>query len=435
MTQATFRTHRERFLATLEREKAAAVIPAGNPPRRNADSQYRFRPESDFYYLTGFAEESSVLVLVPHAEEARTVLFLRERDPKAEIWNGRRLGVEAAPEALGVDRAYPVSELAAKLPELLKGTAKLVYAFGIDEDFDRRVVRAVQAARRGGRGVVAPEQWIEPSVWLHEQRLRKTPGEIEIMRQAVAITTEAHTAAMGEVRPGRSEAEIDALLGHAFRRLGGTGEAYPNIVAGGANACILHYVENDRILESGSLVLIDAAAEFGFYASDVTRTLPVNGRFSPEQRALYEIVLAAEEAAIAAVAPRATIGGLHEIAVRRIVEGLVSLGLLAGPVDKAIQEESYQRFYMHRTSHWLGLDVHDCGAYRQNGRERFVEPGMVFTVEPGIYVAADDPTVDARWRGIGIRIEDDLLVTAEGHEVLTRAIPKKIADVEAACAG
>ncbi len=354
---------RERFLAVLRDEKAAAVIPTGSLSRRNADSEYRFRPESDFFYLTGFEEPDSVLVLLPGAEEGEEVLFLRERDEKAEIWNGRRLGVEAAEDALGVDRAFPVGELWEKLPELLEDVPRLVYRFGIDEEFDRRMIRAATQVRTKVRPpIVAPSEWIDPARWLHEQRLFKTPGEIETIRRAAAITTEAHVAAMREAKPGMNEGEIDALLGYVFRRRGGSGEAYNNIAAGGANACILHYIENNMPLAGGDLLLIDAGAELGFYASDVTRTFPVNGRFTAEQRALYDVVLGAQVAVIEASKPGATMSGLHELSLKHLTEGLVSLELIEGPVEKAIEEKTYEKFTVHKTGHFLGLDVHDCGS-------------------------------------------------------------------------
>ncbi|MCZ6596746.1 MAG: aminopeptidase P N-terminal domain-containing protein [Planctomycetota bacterium] len=431
-----FRRQREALLEGLERAGAAAVFTSGREQIRNADSTFRFRPDSDFYYLTGFCEPDAVLVLAPLREGEHSILFLRDRDREREIWTGRRLGVEAAPQALGVDRAAPIDELWNELPELLLGHRSLVYQTGQEEERDRRMVAAVgKSLHKKKVGDAAPEAWIHPSRLLHEQRLVKSEEELACMRRAAAITTEAHRAAMAQAEPGRSESEIDALLDYTFRRRGGNGPAYTNIVAGGANACILHYVENDALLRDGDLLLIDAAAEWGYYATDVTRTFPVGGRFTLDQRALYDIVLGAQLAGIAVCAPGASFISVHETALRRICEGLVELGLLEGPVERVIEEEAYRRFYMHRTGHWLGLDVHDCGDYYVDGASRALAPGMVITVEPGIYVAEDDDTVDERWRGIGIRIEDDVLITAEGHEVLTADIPKEVDAVEAACNG
>jgi Xaa-Pro aminopeptidase len=429
-----FREHRERFLERLASEGAAAVVPTGAPRIRNHDSEYRFRPHSDFYYLTGFREPDAVLVLVPDHAEARAVLFLNEKDREAETWTGRRLGVADAPRVLGVERAYPLGELWRRLPELLPGHGKIVHALGQDAAFDRELIAAVGAARGKGRAARAlPREWVEPALLLHELRLRKDEAELERMRAAARVTAEAHRAVMRAARPGVNEAELDALLEYTFRRRGGTGAAYGNIVAGGANACILHYRENDRELAKGELCLVDAGCEWDFYASDVTRTFPVGGRFSPEQRALYELVLRAQEAAIARVRPGATQDEVHASAVEVLVDGLLELGLLPGTRAAALEQHAYRRFYMHRTGHWLGLDVHDCGLYALDGRPRPFEPGMVTTVEPGLYVAPDDESVEPRWRGIGIRIEDDLLVTPEGHEVLTREIPKAPEELESLC--
>jgi Xaa-Pro aminopeptidase len=431
-----FAEHRQRFLAKLAAENAAAVIPTGAPRIRNHDSEYRFRPHSDFYYLTGFREPDAVLVLVPHHPEAKSVLFLNERDREAETWTGRRLGVAAAPETLGVERAHPRGELWRHLAELLPGHERIVYGFGEDAGLDRELLEAVTALQRRARtSRPVPRQWIEPALWLHEMRLVKDEHELACMRAAARVSAEAHRAVMRAARPGVNERELDALLDYTFRRLGGTGAAYGNIVAGGANACILHYHENDRALVRGELCLVDAGCEWDFYASDVTRTFPVGGRFSNEQRVLYELVLAAEERALGCVRPGATQEDVHTAALEVLVDGLLAHGLLSGTRAQALEEKTYRRFFMHKTGHWLGLDVHDCGLYVVDGKPRPLEPGMVTTVEPGLYVAADDETVEPRWRGIGIRIEDDCLVTHEGHEVLTRDVPKAPDEVEALCGG
>ncbi|QDU68069.1 aminopeptidase P N-terminal domain-containing protein [Engelhardtia mirabilis] len=428
--------HRRRFLDLLREQDAAAVIFTATEKTRNHDAEYRFRPDSDFWYLTGFREPDCCLLLLPDREEGESVLFLRRRVPEEEVWTGLRLGVERASEVLGVDEARPIEKLWDDLPELLKGYRDIVYALGRDEGRDRKMMDAAKVLRRQARGGVQPPlEWIDPLETLHELRLFKTESELEIMRRAAAVTTEAHTAAMAETAPGVNEAAIDGLLEYTFRRRGGTGAAYTNIVAGGANACILHYIENDRPLKAGDLLLIDAGCEMDFYASDVTRTFPVDGHFSAEQRALYQVVLDAQKQAIEHVRKGVTFESVHDVATRALCAGLVELGLVQGSVDEVVESGSYRRFYMHRTGHWLGLDVHDQGRYHLAGQSRKLQPGMVLTVEPGLYVAPDDETVEARWRGIGIRIEDDILVTESGYENLTAAIPKEIEDVEAACAG
>jgi Xaa-Pro aminopeptidase len=439
-----FRDHRERFLALLSARRAAAVIPTATHKIRNHDCEYRFRPDSDFWYLTGFAEPDSVLVLLPEpagskagaSTPPRTVLFLREKDREREVWTGRRLGVAAAPAALGIDEARPIDRLGEDLPGLLRNVERIVWRAGLDEARDREMMSLLARLRAGAKGSVAPPlELLDPAPLLHEMRLFKSPAEIDVMRRCARVTRDAHVAAMKRAKPGVNEREIDADLEATFRRGGGTGSAYTNIVAGGANACILHYIENDQPLKDGDLLLVDAGCELEYYASDVTRTYPVNGRFSEAQRAVYDVVLDAQLAAIAHVKPGVTFTSVHDVALERLVRGLSKLGLLSGPVETAIAQETYKRFYMHRTSHWLGLDVHDCGAYVQGGKSRVLEPGMVLTVEPGLYVAPDDETVEPRWRGIGVRIEDDVLVTAAGHEVLTAGIPKHVEELEATCQG
>lgn len=433
----SYADHRARYLEALRREGAAAVVATAPHKVRNHDAEYRFRPDSDFWWLTGFAEPDSVLVLLPATKpegKSRSVLFLRAKDREREIWTGRRLGVEAAPSALGVDEARDVANLWSELPNLLKGYERVVYRTGVDEARDREMLAVMSKLRATAKAATPPPQaLLDPAPMLHELRLLKDPGELDVMRRAARITRDAHVAAMRAAKPGVNEREIDALLDGTFRRLGGTGAAYTNIVAGGANACILHYVENDQPLKDGDLVLVDAGSEVEWYASDVTRTFPVSGRFSAEQRELYQVVLDAQLAAIAAVAPGAAFDAPHQAAVAVLCAGLVKLGLLPGTADEVLAKETYKRFYMHRTSHWLGLDVHDCGAYLANGKSRALEPGMVLTIEPGLYVAEDETTVEARWRGIGVRIEDDVLVTRDGHEVLTRGIPKTVAEIESTC--
>jgi Xaa-Pro aminopeptidase len=434
-----YQQHRAAYLERLAKLDAAAVIPTASEKTRNHDCTYRFRPHSDFWYLTGFAEPGSVLVLLPRGtgdeDSPRSVLFLRERDRLKEIWNGRRLGLDRAPDELGIDEARSIEDLWEVLPQLLKGYASIVYRTGEEEDRDRHMLEVTSRLRSMARGgIVGPAALVDPAPSLHEQRLFKSAGEIEIMRRAAAITAEAHTAAMAATAHGRNESEIEALIEYTFRMRGSTGPAYTSIVAGGANACILHYVENNLPLRDGDLLLVDAGAEVEYYASDVTRTWPVNGTFSAEQRAVYQVVLDAQLAAIDHCRAGNTFLSVHDVALHKLVEGLVALGLLKGAVSTLIEEHAYDRFYMHKTGHWLGLDVHDQGAYAEDGCSRKLKPGMVTTVEPGLYIAEDDETVEARWRGIGVRIEDDILITATGCENLTAAIPKTIEEVEAACA-
>ncbi len=415
--------------------EGVAVFPSAPLAVRNHDVEHPYRQDSDLYYLTGFDEPESVLVLTNQHDEHRAVMFVRPRMRDREIWDGPRAGVEGAVERFGADAAYPISELSKRLPDYLGNVERLLYHVGENREADDTLFQCLNLLRRGGRrGVTAPQTIVDPSVYVHEMRLRKSAAELETMRTAAGITHDAHVAAMKLASPGTHEYELDAELLHLFRARGSERPAYESIVGSGPNATILHYRAGARTMADGELVLIDAGCEYDYYASDVTRTFPVNGRFSDEQRALYDIVLAAQKDAIAAVEPGVTLESIHDGAVRRITEGLVDVGLLSGAVDTLIEEKKYQAFYMHRTSHWLGMDVHDVGRYYVDGKHRPLEPGFVLTVEPGIYVATDAEDVDERWRGIGIRIEDDVVVTEAGHEVLTDAIPKEIDDVETVCA-
>jgi Xaa-Pro aminopeptidase len=412
-----------------------AVFPSAPLAVRNHDVEHPYRQDSDLYYLTGFDEPESVLVLTNQHDEHRCVMFVRPRKRDREIWDGPRAGVEGAVERFGADVAFPIEELAKRLPDYLGNVSRLLYHVGANHDADRQVFDCLNLLRRGGRrGVLAPDTIVDPSVFVHEMRLRKSAGELDIMRHAAAITRDAHVEAMRLGGPGVHEYELDAALLHVFRSRGSERPAYESIVGSGPNATILHYRAGARTMNDGELVLIDAGCEYDYYASDVTRTFPVNGKFSAEQRALYDVVLESQKSAIEAVAPGTTLESIHEGAVRRITEGLVDVGLLEGEVDALIEEKKFQPFYMHRTSHWLGMDVHDVGRYYVDGKHRPLEAGFVLTVEPGLYVAPDAEGVDERWRGIGIRIEDDVVVTETGHEVLTDGVPKEIDEVEAACA-
>jgi len=433
--ESPHRARRRRLLDALD-AGAVAVVATAAAHLRNGDNEFRFRPDSDFHWLTGFSEPNAVLVLCKGRPEGEQVLFLQPRNREQEVWTGRRLGVERAPAALGVDEAHSIEELDALLPKLLRGRDPLHYRTGLRPELDARVLAVVNSLRMKVREQnPAPGRIVDPSLLVHEMRVKKDAHELAAMRRAAEITTAAHVAAMKATAPGRHEYEIEALVEGEFRRNGALGPAYPSIVASGANATILHYHENDRRMQAGDLLLLDAGSEFDCYASDVTRTWPVGGRFSPPQRQIYALVLAAQHAAIAAVKPGASVNEAHDVAVRVLIDGLRELSLLSGTVEQILASRTFRRFYMHRTGHWLGMDVHDVGAYFvQSGppnEHRRLEPGMVVTVEPGLYFAEDDATIPAEYRAIGVRIEDDVLVTTSGNEVLTRACPKEIADLEA----
>jgi Xaa-Pro aminopeptidase len=412
----------------------AALVLASAPERlRNGDTDYKYRQDSDVLYLTGFQEPGVTLVLRPGHAETPFVMFVRPRDPTAETWTGRRAGVEGATRDYGADAAFPASELDAKLPEILAGAEELHFPFGREPALDATVTRALTRLRASERrGHRAPVRLVDARLSVHELRLVKSLDEVAVQRRAAAITAEAHTAAMRAARPGVNESEIEALIDYTFRRRGGTGPGYPTIVGGGVNATILHYVDNNSPLAAGQLLLVDAGCEVDGYTADVTRTFPVGGRFSEPQRRLYETVLETQLAAIEAVKPGATIDAIHEQVLVGLTRGLVALGLLEGHADdvpKLVADGAYKPFYMHRTSHWLGMDVHDVGFYSEEGVARPLAPGMVLTIEPGLYVNAD-AAVPAEYRGLGVRIEDDLLVTPAGHENLTIATPKTVSEIE-----
>jgi len=408
-----------------------AVFPTAPEATRNSDVLYPFRPDSDFYYLTHFPEPAAVAVLVPGRPQGEFILFCRERDPEKETWNGRRRGLEGAVQDYGADDAFPIDDIAEILPGLLEDQDRIYCNMGRYLDFDNRLFQWVNEIRTKVRtGISAPGEFIDVGHILHELRLVKRKEEIRTMKLAARVSAAAHCRAMRACCPDKNEFEIESELEYEFRKGGARAPAYPSIVAGGANACILHYTENCDRLRDGELLLIDAGAEIDCYASDITRTFPINGRYSGEQRALYDVVLLAQEAAIDQIVPGTTWNRPHEAAVRVLTEGLVDLGLLAGPIEPLIENQKYRRFYMHRTGHWLGMDVHDVGDYKVGGEWRVLEPGMTLTVEPGLYVTpADD--VDARWHNLGIRIEDDVLVTRKGYEILTADVPKRPEEIEA----
>ena len=413
---------------------AVAVLPAAPVFVRNNDVEHEYRQDSDFFYLTGFDEPESVAIL--DGANRKTTLFVRARDPDREVWDGPRAGVEGARARFSADEAFVVSELDEKLPAALQNRRRVYYRLARNRHFDERLLGAIDRVRgRQRTGVVAPTEIVDVGDILHEMRLRKSPAEIESMRRAARITREAHEGAMGVARPGMYEYEIEALLLDTFRRRGSERPAYGSIVGSGPNACVLHYRKNDRQVGVGELVLIDAGCEFDYYASDVTRTFPVGRDFSRAQQAIYELVLQAQLEGIAKTRPGVTLEEIHKCSVELITRGLIRLGLLSGEPEKVIETEGYKRFFMHRTSHWLGMDVHDVGAYYVAGSPRPLEPGMVITVEPGVYIGPEDDTVDREWRGIGVRIEDDVLVSEQGAEVLTAGIPKTVDELRAARAG
>jgi len=418
------------FMRRME-PNSVAILPAAREATRSNDTEYRFRQDSDFYYLTGFKEPDAVAVVAPGKQE-RYTLFVRPRDKEKETWTGRRAGVEGAKEIYGADAAYPVEEFQEKLAELLDGARQLYYRLGNgNPELDQTVIRQLARMRASGRrGVRPPQSIVDPGTILHELRLFKTDEEIALMQRAADIAAEAHREAMRAARPGVKEYEIEALIEYIFRRSGANAPAYNTIVGGGANATILHYINNEAELKDGDLLLIDAGAEYEGFASDITRTFPVGGRFTDAQRDIYELVLDCQERCIEMVAPGVTLEEMHERSVEILTDGMVRLGLLRGDVKKLIEEEQYKKFYMHRLGHYLGMDVHDVGLYHADGQPRPVEAGVVMTVEPGLYIAEDADGVPDKYRGIGVRIEDDVLVTPEGYRVLTTEAPKQVEEIE-----
>jgi Xaa-Pro aminopeptidase len=425
-----FADRRRRFLNAIG-SGAVAIMPSAPVSVRSGDVEFVYRQDNDFYYLTGFAEPESVALFAPDEKE-QFILFVRPRDKERETWTGRRAGLEGAVADYGADKAFALEELDGVLRRHLDKVDRIYYPLGANERMNGRVLellRAAQAMRpRLGTG---PHALLDPRELVHEERLRKHPEELAAMRDAIAISAEAHKAAMRTARGGMMEWQVEATVDYTFRSRGAAGPSYPSIIASGPNAATLHYINNDREMRTGELLLIDAGCEYGFYASDVTRTFPIGARFTPLQRDLYEIVLAAQAKGIEAIKPGIKFDDPHEAAVRVLVEGMCRVGLVKGSVEDAMRDGTWRRFYMHRTSHWLGMDVHDVGLYRVGGESRTLEPGMVLTVEPGIYIAPDDTVAPEEFRGIGIRIEDDMLVTSDGHEVMTAAVPKAVADVEA----
>ena len=431
MIDAKEYTRRRKQLMRIIGDDAICIVPAAPERVRSNDSHYPYRQDSDFQYLTGFGEPEAVLALIPGREHGEEILFCRERDAEREAWDGARAGTEGAVARYGMDDAFPIGDIDDILPGMIEGRSRVYYHFGRDVEFDTKLIGWVNRVRSEiRRGARAPHEFVALGHILHDLRLYKTRDELRVMRKTAKIAAEAHVRAMRAVRPGMNEHEIEAELLHTFRSQGAVA-SYEPIVGGGANGCVLHYRANNAPLNDGDLLLIDAGAEYQCYASDITRTFPVGGRYSPEQRALYDIVLAAQRAAIAEVRPGRPFDAYHDAAVRTITAGLIKLGLLKGSLDKNLREHTYRRFYMHKTGHWLGLDVHDVGDYRIDGTHRELEPGMVMTVEPGIYIAPDTKGVAPKWRGIGIRIEDDVVVTRGDPEILTSDVPRDPDAIEA----
>lgn len=431
MKQSEFKKRRKQLLQQIGKNNIA-LIGSASTRTRNRDVDYPFRQDSDFYYLTGFNEPDSLAVFIPGRAQGEYILFCREFDEKKALWEGAHAGLEGATTHFEADDSFPIDDLDEILPGMLENKHKVFYPMGKDSELDHRLLDWINHLRGQSRtGVNAPGELVSLEHILHEMRLFKSAAELKLMRIAAEVSANAHVKAMQTCKPGLFEYQIEAEIIHHFIQNGLRAVAYPSIVAAGKNACTLHYTENVDKLKSGDLLLIDAGAECDHYAADITRTFPISGRFSEPQKQLYQLVLDAQAAAIEQIKPGHSWLSAHEAAVEVLTKGLVSLGLLKGKVKKLIKDEKYKQFYMHRTGHWLGMDVHDVGEYKIDQEWRLLEPGMVLTVEPGLYIPADCKQVDEKWRGIGIRIEDDVLVTEYGNEILTGGVPKAIAEIEA----
>ncbi len=412
-------------------QKSVAIIPGAREATRSNDTQYRFRQDSDFYYLTGFEEPEAIAVIAPGRPQKYT-LFVRPRDPEQEIWVGRRAGVEGAKSDFGADQSFPISDFDDKLQDILDGAEKLYYRLGVHSDLDSKIIRQISEMRAVNRKPIHPPRTIiDPATIVHEMRVMKSPKEIDLMQRAADIAAEAHVEAMKAVSPGMKEYEVEALIEQVFRRHGAAGPAYTSIVGAGANATVLHYINNDGELRDGELLLVDAGAEYKGYASDITRTFPINGRYTKAQREIYDLVLETQMACVEMVRPGITHDQLKAHSVEMLTEGMVRLGLLKGKPVQLIKEEKYKQFYMHGLGHLLGIDVHDVGIYYYDKQSRALEPGVVMTIEPGIYVAPGTKDIPKQYLGIGVRIEDDVLCTSSGPRVLTSKVPKNADEIEA----
>ncbi|GAB7528213.1 Xaa-Pro aminopeptidase [Pseudomonas sp. 3A(2025)] len=429
--KSEYARRRKALMAQMEPD-SIAILPAAAVAIRNRDVEHVYRQDSDFQYLSGFPEPEAVVVLIPGREYGEYVLFCRERNPERELWDGLRAGQEGAVRDYGADDAFPINDIDDILPGLIEGRDRVYSAMGSNPEFDRHLMEWINTIRsKAHLGAQPPNEFVALDHLLHDMRLYKSAAEVKVMRYAAQVSARAHVRAMQASRAGLHEFSLEAELEYEFRKGGARMPAYGSIVASGRNACILHYQENNAALKDGDLVLIDAGCEIDCYASDITRTFPVSGRFSPEQKAIYELVLKAQHAAFEAIGPGRHWNEAHEATVRVITAGLVELGLLKGDVETLIASDAHKAFYMHRAGHWLGMDVHDVGDYKVGGQWRVLEPGMALTVEPGIYIATDNKTVAKKWRGIGVRIEDDVVVTRQGCDILSRDVPKTVAEIEA----
>ncbi len=422
---------RRKDLMSMMADNSIAVIAAAPEKVRSKDTLYPYKQSTNFSYLSGFSEPCAVMLLIPNRQQGECVLFCRDKDPLRETWDGLRLGPIEAKRALALDDAFPIDDIDDILPGLLEGKSHIYYSAGKDKAFDKQLIQWVDEVTLDKESDSEPccEQ-VDLDHLLAELRLIKSAAEIKLMRKAADISAEAHCRAMRFCQPGQYEYQLQAEIEHQFMTSGATGPAYTSIVGGGKNACILHYIENQSALKSGDLVLIDAGCEYQNYAADITRTFPINGKFSTAQAAIYDVVLAAQKAAINCISPGVTYDQANKATIEVITQGLVELGILTGDVDQLIAEGAYREFYMHSVSHWLGMDVHDVGDYKINNQWRVYEAGMLLTIEPGIYIAADNQNVDKKWRGIAVRIEDDILVTKAGREVLTDGVPKQRDQIE-----
>ena len=427
---------RRKHLMQIMGEDAVAILPAAIVRMRNRDAEFQYRQDSDFHYITGFDEPEAVAVLVPGRDHGEYILFCRENDKKMETWNGLRAGQDGAIEKHAADDSFPIDDIDDILPGLLENKEKVYYTMGVHPDFDQLIIKWVNRLREQSRmGIHTPSEFVALDHQLHDMRLYKSAAEVKVMRKAAQISAKAHIRAMQFCKPGIYEYQLEAELLHTFMHNGARFPAYSSIVGGGKNGCILHYVENSDVLKNGDLVLIDAGAEVECYAADISRTFPVNGKYSKEQHALYDIVLAAQYAAIEQIKPGNHWNDPHEAAINVITQGLIDLGILKGKLKTNIEKETYKAFYMHRTGHWLGMDVHDVGDYKVDDEWRVLEQGMVLTVEPGLYVSAEHEKIAKKWHNIGIRIEDDVLVTKDGYDVLSKDVVKDPDEIEALMAG
>ena len=416
-------------------QKSVAIIPAAREATRSNDTQYRYRQDSDFFYLTGFEEPESIAIIAPGREQKYT-LFVRPRNPEREIWDGKRAGVDGAKTEFGAEEAFPIAEFDEKLHDILDGANTLYYRLGVNSDLDDTIIRQIARMRALNRKPIHPPRTIvDPATIVHEMRVFKSAEEIELMQRAADIAAEAHVEAMKAVRPGMKEFEVEALIEHIFRRQGAAGPSYTSIVGAGANATVLHYISNNGELRDGELLLVDAGAEYKGYASDITRTYPINGRYTKGQREIYDLVLQTQMACVEKVRPGTTHDELKSHSIEMLTEGMVRLGLLQGDPKELIKEKKYEQFYMHGLGHLLGIDVHDVGVYYYDKQSRALEPGVVMTVEPGLYISPDTKDIPEQYRGIGVRIEDDVLCTANGPRVLTNKVPKQAEEIEALMAG